>query len=97
MYITNSTTFNDSKYNTMTSLYGTALNEKLNYNIYQTINNNNDNKSNLNLRYKADVTELSAGTSFSNNSKELDYGVTGSVLVHSGGLLLLERQMILQF
>ncbi|MEX6246411.1 fimbria/pilus outer membrane usher protein [Providencia hangzhouensis] len=82
MYITNSTTFNDSKYNTMTSLYGTALNEKLNYNIYQTINNNNDNKSNLNLRYKADVTELSAGTSFSNNSKELDYGVTGSVLVH---------------
>ncbi|MCG9521143.1 fimbria/pilus outer membrane usher protein, partial [Providencia rettgeri] len=68
-------------------LYGTALNEKLNYNIYQTINNNNDNKSNLNLRYKADVTELSAGTSFSNNSKELDYGVTGSVLVHSGGLL----------
>ncbi|WP_272660977.1 fimbria/pilus outer membrane usher protein [Providencia sp. PROV150] len=87
MYITNSTTVNDSKYNTMTSLYGTALNEKLNYNIYQTINNNNDNKSNLNLRYKADVTELSAGTSFSNNSKELDYGVTGSVLVHSGGLL----------
>ncbi|QZY66511.1 fimbrial biogenesis outer membrane usher protein (plasmid) [Providencia rettgeri] len=86
-YFTTSTSLNNSRFNNTTSLYGTELNEKLNYNIYQNMNNNNENKSNLNLRYKANVAELSVGTSFSNDSQELDYGVTGSILTHSGGVL----------
>ena len=87
MYLTSSTNYNNSKYNNATSLYGTALDNKLNYNIYQNINNNSQNTSNLNVRYKANAAEVNAGTAFSSNSRELDYGLTGSMLVHQGGVL----------
>ncbi|MBS0847811.1 fimbria/pilus outer membrane usher protein [Citrobacter sp. JGM124] len=87
MYLTNSTSYNNSTYNNTTSMYGNALDNKLGYNIYQTVSNNNQNRSNLNLNYKANAATVSAGTAFSNNSTELDYGLTGSVLVHQGGIL----------
>lgn len=87
MYLTNSTSYNNSTYNNTTSLYGNALDSKLNYNIYQTVNNNNQNRSNLNLNYQANAAVINAGTAFSNNSSELDYGLTGSVLVHQGGVV----------
>ncbi|MEY1239725.1 fimbria/pilus outer membrane usher protein [Providencia manganoxydans] len=90
MYITNSFNYNNSTYNNLTSIYGSELENRLDYNLYKTINNNPnaDDKSNLNLRYKANVTEVNMGTSYSNNSKELDYGATGSILLHQNGILL---------
>ena len=87
MYVTNSTSYNDSTYNNTTSLYGNALDNKLNYNIYQSVSNNNQNRSNLNLSYKANAAEMSAGTALSSSTTEFDYGLTGSVLVHQGGVV----------
>lgn len=87
VYLTNSINYNKSKYNNSTSLYGSALDNKLNYNFYQTVSNNSENKSNLNLRYKANVAEFSTGTSYSNSTKEFDYGVTGSILAHQDGVI----------
>lgn len=87
MYLTNSTTYNDSKYNNLTSLYGNALDNKLSYNLYQSVNNNVSDQSNLNLRYKANVAEFNAGTTYSSKSTEFDYGMAGAVLVHSGGVV----------
>ncbi|HHR6046250.1 TPA: fimbria/pilus outer membrane usher protein [Providencia alcalifaciens] len=87
VYLTNSTNYNKSKYNNLTSLYGSALDNKLNYNFYQTVSNNSENKSNLNLRYKANIAEFSTGTSYSSTTKEFDYGVTGSILAHQDGII----------
>lgn len=87
MYLTNSTSYNRSRYNNATSLYGNALDNKLNYNIYQNVNNDSQNTSNLSLRYKANAAEVNAGTAFSSNTRELDYGLAGSMLVHQGGVI----------
>ncbi|MEX9691097.1 MULTISPECIES: fimbria/pilus outer membrane usher protein [unclassified Providencia] len=87
LYLTNSMNYNKSKYSNSTSLYGSSLDNKLNYNFYQTVSNNSENKSNLNFRYKANVAEFSTGTSYSNSTKEFDYGVTGSVLAHQDGII----------
>lgn len=88
MYLSNSTSYSNTKYNNSTNVYGNALDNKLSYNIYQTVSNNTQKSSHLSLRYKADVAEISAGTSLSNSSQQIDYGVNGSVLLHQGGLLL---------
>ncbi|MEQ5306294.1 fimbria/pilus outer membrane usher protein [Providencia rettgeri] len=88
IYLSNSTSYTDAKYNSSTGLYGTALDNKLNYNVYQTDSNNMPNSSNLSLRYKASVTEISAGASLSGSSQQIDYGLNGSVLLHQGGLIL---------
>nr|WP_154325390.1 fimbria/pilus outer membrane usher protein [Pantoea sp. 201603H] len=87
MYLSNSTSYNNSKYNNNTSLYGNALDNKLNYNIYQSVSNNNQDRSNLNANYKANAADISTGTSFTGNSKEFDYGVTGSMVIHQGGVV----------
>lgn len=92
MYLTNSTNFNQSRHNNLTSLYGNALDNKLDYNIYQSFSNNTQDSSNLNFRYRADVAEFNAGTTLSSQSKEIDYGLTGSVLVHHGGVVF-SRQL----
>ena len=87
MYLTNSINYNKSNYNSSTSIYGTTLDDKLNYNIYQTVRNNSQDRSNFNARYKANAAEINAGTTITRNSKELDYGLTGSMLVHQGGVV----------
>lgn len=90
MYLSNSTSYNNSKYNNQTSVYGNTLNDKLSYNFYQTISNegkDSNERSNLNLRYKANITEFNVGTSYSRNFKELDYGATGALLIHQGGVI----------
>lgn len=87
IYLNNSINYNNSKYNNSTSLYGSALDNNLNYNFYQTVSNDNENKSNLNLRYKANVAEFSTGSSYSSSTKEFDYGVNGSILAHQDGVI----------
>lgn len=90
VYLTNSTSYSNARYNNSTSIYGTMLDNKLNYNVYHTVSNSNSNsndKSNLNLRYNANFADVNAGTSFSNQSNEVDYGLTGSILLHQGGVV----------
>lgn len=87
MYLTNSTSYNNSRYNNLTSLYGNTLDNRLDYNIYQTASNNSQDSSNFNIRYRANIAEINAGTTLSSHSKEIDYGLRGSVLIHHGGIV----------
>ena len=87
MYLSNGVNYNNSSYSNSTSLYGTALDDKLNYNIYQTVSNNTQDMSNFTARYKANSAEISAGTTITRNSKEFDYGLTGSMLIHQDGIV----------
>jgi len=87
MYLTNSVSYNKSDYSNSTSIYGTTLDDKLNYNIYQTVSNNNQDRSNFNARYKANAADINAGTTVTRNSKEFDYGLAGSMLVHQNGIV----------
>jgi len=88
MYLTNSVNFNKSKVSNSTSIYGDALDNKLNYNIYQTISNNTQDTSNINARYKADSAEFHAGSTINKDARGFDYGMTGSILIHKNGILL---------
>lgn len=87
MYLTNSVSYNNSGYSNSTSIYGTTLDDKLNYNIYQTVSNNTQDRSNFSANYKANAANISAGTTITRDSKELDYGLTGSLLVHQDGIV----------
>jgi len=88
MYVTNSTNVNKSNTNNSTSLYGNALEDKLNYNIYQSVNSHNHNRTNVNARYRADSADINAGTTVTGDSKEIDYGLAGTLLVHQGGVVM---------
>jgi len=87
MYFTNSVNFNKTRVSNSTSIYGDILDNKLNYNIYQTISNNAQDTSNINARYKADSAEVHAGSTITKDSRGFDYGMAGSILVHKNGLL----------
>lgn len=88
MYVSNSTNFSKSDYNNSTSLYGNMLDNRLDYNIYQTLNKNSAlNNTNMNVNYKASSATFRAGSSYSDQSKQLDYGVSGGVMLHSDGVL----------
>lgn len=88
MYLTNNISYNNSKYNNITSIYGSTLNNNLSYNLSQSLGEyNSTNKSDLNIQYKANIAEFSAGASYSNMSNEFDYGTKGSILLHQGGII----------
>lgn len=97
VYLTNSINYNKSKYNNSTSLYGSALDNKLNYNFYQTVSNNSENKSNLNLRYKANVAEFSTVRLILALQKNLIMALLVLYLLIKMELYLQEKQMILQY
>lgn len=88
MYLTNSLNLNKSKVSNSTSIYGDTLDNKLNYNIYQTLSNDTQDSSNITARYKADSAEIRAGSTINKDARSLDYGVSGSILVHDNGILL---------
>lgn len=87
MYLTNSISTNKSDVTNSTSIYGTTLEDKLNYNIYQSLSNDTQDRSNFTARYKATAADINAGTTITRNSKEFDYGLTGSMLVHQNGVV----------
>lgn len=88
MYLSNSMAYNKKNYNNLTSLYGAALDDKLEYNLYQVVNKeSNSNNTNLNLNYKANSVNIYAGSTYSSKSKEIDYGASGGVLFHQDGVV----------
>jgi len=88
MYLSNSTTYSKSDYSNATSLYGNAFDNRLDYNAYQTLNKNSSyNNTNMNVNYKANSATLRAGSSYSEKSKQLDYGASGGVLFHKDGMV----------
>lgn len=89
MYVSNSTTYSKSDYNNATSLYGNILDNRLDYNIYQTANKKSSyNNTSMNVNYKANSATLHAGSSYSEQSKQIDYGASGGVLLHKDGIVL---------
>lgn len=86
MYLSNSTSYNNSSYNNLTSVSGNLLDNKLDYNVYQVVNKN-ENNTNINLNYKANFINLNAGTNYTSNSKQINYGASGGVLFHQDGIV----------
>lgn len=88
MYVSNSITYSKSDYSDTTNLYGNMLDNKLNYNVNQALNkNSSNNNTNMNVNYKANSATLRAGSSYSEYSKQLDYGVSGGILSHRDGIV----------
>ncbi|WP_426817299.1 fimbria/pilus outer membrane usher protein [Winslowiella sp. 2C04] len=88
MYLSNSTSYNDSGYNNITSVYGNVLDNKLDYNVYQSVNKDSDNNTtNVNANYRASSINLHAGTSYTAKTKEFDYGASGGILFHKDGVV----------
>lgn len=87
MYASNSTNYSKSDHSNATSLYGNMMDNKLDYSVYQTVNkNSSNNNTNINVGYKANSATLRVGSSYSQQSKQLDYGVSGGILLHEDGI-----------
>jgi len=87
MYVSNSINYSKSDYSNATSLYGNMMDKRLDYNVYQTVNKNSSyNNTNINVGYKANSATVRLGSSYSEQSKQLDYGVSGGLLLHRDGI-----------
>lgn len=65
------------------------MNNRLNWSAQQGFANRNQGASgNLNAAYKGQYGEVSGGTSYSKNNYNLYYGTNGSLVAHSGGIVL---------
>ena len=87
MYLANSASYSHSDHSNATSLYGNMMDNKLNYSVYQTVNKKSSyNNTNINVGYKANSASVRVGSSYSQQSKQLDYGVSGGILLHEDGI-----------
>ncbi|SUC34137.1 Outer membrane usher protein fimD precursor [Providencia rustigianii] len=65
------------------------LNNRLNWSMQQGFTNKDSGTSgNMNASYKGQYGEISGGSGYSKESYNLYYGANGSLVVHSGGLVL---------
>ncbi|WP_392564001.1 fimbria/pilus outer membrane usher protein [Orbus wheelerorum] len=90
MYASNSTTYNTSSHDVSnnTNLYGNAFDNKLSYGISESLSNHGGSgTTNLNAAYSADIAKLNIGASQTSNTTQVNYGITGSMLAHSGGIV----------
>lgn len=68
------------------SIYGRTDDNKLNYSMYQSLTNESKlDTMNFNLKYDLSIIDLDLGASYSESSKQLNYGFNGSLLMHEGG------------
>ena len=88
MYVSNNTSYGKSDHSNSTSLYGNMMDNRLDYNVYQTLNKrSSNNNTSMNVNYKASSATVHAGATYSDQSKQLDYGASGGVLLHQGGIV----------
>ncbi|WP_099141644.1 fimbria/pilus outer membrane usher protein [Xenorhabdus kozodoii] len=74
--------------NQSVGLNGTALG-RLNYSLQQSHSNHGqDSSGNINLSYKGCYGVLSGGYHYSDNSRQMSYGLRGGVVAHRHGLTL---------
>ncbi|BBG60848.1 fimbria/pilus outer membrane usher protein [Providencia rustigianii] len=65
------------------------LNNRLNWSMQQGFTNKDSGTSgNMNASYKGQYGEISGGSGYSKESYNLYYGANGSLVVHSGGIVL---------
>lgn len=72
------------------SLSGTELAaNNLSWSVQQGYDNQNaSNNGNLNLDYKGTYGEVNGGYSYDANSQQINYGVSGGMIVHNNGITL---------
>lgn len=70
-------------------LSASQLNNRLNWSMQQGFTTQEQGTSgNMNASYKGQYGEISGGTGYSKDNYNLYYGVNGSLVAHSGGLVL---------
>ncbi len=83
---------NSSNHNTSTGSVGISasqLNNRLNWSAQQGFTNQDQGSSgNINASYKGQLGDIIGGYSYSKDNHNLYYGVNGSVVAHSGGIVL---------
>ncbi|MCO4179492.1 fimbrial biogenesis outer membrane usher protein [Proteus terrae] len=83
---------NSSNHNTSTGSVGISasqLNNRLNWSAQQGFTNQDQGSSgNINASYKGQLGDITGGYSYSKDNHNLYYGVNGSVVAHSGGIVL---------
>ncbi|WP_145564872.1 fimbria/pilus outer membrane usher protein [Yersinia aldovae] len=74
-------------------LSGSAIDNNLSYNLQQSrANRGGGNSGSLSSSYSAAYGQLNAGYSYSANSRQLNYGLSGGVLAHPYGVTLSQSQ-----
>ena len=83
---------NSSSNNSSTGSIGVSasqLNNRLNWSMQQGFTNQDSGTSgNMNASYKGQYGEISGGSGYNTDNYNLYYGANGSLVAHSGGLLL---------
>jgi len=75
--------------NTQLGVSGSALeDDTLSYSVAVSSGNKSDSGGNASLNYNASAAQLSASVSNSGNNTQSTLGISGSALLHSGGLTL---------
>ncbi|WP_249718725.1 fimbria/pilus outer membrane usher protein [Proteus faecis] len=70
-------------------LSASQLNNRLNWSLQQAFTNQDQGSSgNLNASYKGKYGEMTGGSGYSKDNYNLYYGVNGSLVAHSGGVVL---------
>lgn len=87
-YLTNNTSKNsDGGFTHQTGLSGTALEaNNLGWNISQGYSRNNKYSGNIGMDYKGSRGGSNLGYSYSKDYKQLNYGVSGGVVLHKDGI-----------
>lgn len=79
--------------NQQLGLSGSALDNNLSYNLQQSrANRGGGNSGSLSSSYSGAYGQLNAGYSYSANSSQLNYGLSGGVLAHPYGITLSQSQ-----
>jgi outer membrane usher protein FimD/PapC len=92
-YISNNTTYYEQSksFTNNLNVYGRTQDNKLNYGLLYTYNENSEDTANLNLKYDVDIADLTLGTSYSKSTKQINYGISGSLLFHDKNISLFKQ------
>lgn len=86
-------TSKDGNTTNQVGINGSALEERnLNWNLQQGYaNQGQGNSGNMNANYKGTYGEVNTGYGYDSNSRRVDYGASGGVLIHENGLTLSQQ------
>ncbi|ATM99657.1 fimbrial assembly protein [Proteus vulgaris] len=88
-YNFNTTSSSQSPSTGNVGLSASQLNNRLNWSLQQAFTNQDQGSSgNLNASYKGKYGEMTGGSGYSKDNYNLYYGVNGSLVAHSGGIVL---------
>lgn len=89
MYASNSMNYHEEtkSFTNVNNIYGTAYNSKINYNMsYSSGNKMTKETAGANIVYNGNKSKLNMGAVYSQDLSQLNYGINGSLVTHSGGV-----------